>query len=385
MNSNEITLNTIEREYNRNNIKINDLEFKIKSLNGADIEHKGTGIATFGVIPWIVSVLSTTSLIKSGAIPIEWITALQVAVPATIGYGCYSLLQKKYKIKENLATFTEAKTQREVVLERARYEVEQANLKDINTMFSHLYKTLSSKYRLLTTLESDYDITAKNVNDLPSQEELASLEKCYETQLENLKIASTRKYLGEKYARQRDALTKVIDYALTPLASYAFSLMLIGAPAIMHGMGGGTPSTILQLEVFGIPAAISATSLIYLLSHNHIRTAAFKELNEKLGTSALPARATYDENLKDELYSAIIDAENAKQKLEEARRRYETLTGLPLGSLSTPPEIEENVDTLDHLTSSEATPEYQSPQPSDVQEKGKKLRKIYPSYGDSNE
>ncbi len=388
MNSIETTLRQIEKEYNENNQKINDLDFKIRSLNGADIEYIGGGAVAFGTIPWMASILSTPSLVKWGAIPIEWLTILQAAVPAAIGYGGISLLLKKNKTKENIATFSTAKTQREIVMERAGYEAEQANLKDINTMLSHVHNTLSSRSRLLTSLEPVYNISPKNVNVLPRQEELTELENGYETQLQKLKIASTRHFLGDKYFRQRDRMTKAMSYTLTPLMSYVFSMMLFGAPHIISRKEDAVPSPLLQIEFLGLPAVVSATSLIYLIYRNKVQTAAFKNLNDQLGTSAIPAHTTSDENLKDELYSSIIDVANMKMALEDARRRYETLSGLPLGTLSIPSTIsdnEENLDTSDSLTSSKPTPEYQAPLASDIQEEGKKLRKTYPSYGEYDE
>ena len=145
------TKEILEQEYNENVKKINDLEYKswITRINSFDRKFELS--TTFAIIPWIAIMFTTQLIAKSNIVPLELIQPLSIGVPALIGITGQQILYKKKKYKQELKEVSNAKSEKELIEENTRYDLEKAKLQDKNRTIKKTYDDLEANQIFLKT------------------------------------------------------------------------------------------------------------------------------------------------------------------------------------------------------------------------------------------
>ena len=323
----------LKKEYNENCTKISELSEKIRIIEKNDFETKSTIALLFSMLSWLAITFLLPTIIKTGIIPINLISPLSVVVPAFIGITGETLLTKKSNAKKEIKALSKSKSQKEIIAELTRYEIEREKLTSSNKVLEKAYDNLESKQNSFDLLSNEYNIVEKE-SDSKSVEELnLNIEKITEIldqKKRKIDIITTKSVLQEKFWRIRDRVQKVIDIITIFMLGGSGFMMVYDMPIIaINNLGNNIQ---LQTSILGILAPFGIGGLVcggYSLKRIKNRIYAFRNVNKELGQEALSEeikRKTYNNDIERfdiELENLINDACMIKLQLESERQKLD--------------------------------------------------------------
>ena len=316
----EKTKEILEKEYNENCTNINELNEKIRTIKANDLETKLTRAFAFSMIPWVATVLLSPAIINLGIIPINLISLLSIGVPTLIGITGEMLLTKKLKYKEKLESFSESKSQNEIIEESTRYEIEREKLRSSNKVLKKAFDNLEPEQYLFNSLSENDSKSFEKLN-------IENIDEILEKNKKEIDIITTKKFLKEKFWRIRDRFQKVIDFIVISILGGIGFMTLYNTPTIAINLRN---SIQLQTSILGIILPLGIGGLVcggYYLKRIKDYTYAFRNVNQELGQEALSDSEIINkiynndiENLDIELENLINDTCDVKLQLESKRQ-----------------------------------------------------------------
>ena len=316
----EKTKEILEKEYNENCTNINELNEKIRTIKANDLETKLTRAFAFSMIPWVATVLLSPAIINLGIIPINLISLLSIGVPTLIGITGEMLLTKKLKYKEKLESFSESKSQNEIIEESTRYEIEREKLRSSNKVLKKAFDNLEPEQYLFNSLSKNDSKSFEKLN-------IENIDEILEKNKKEIDIITTKKFLKEKFWRIRDRFQKVIDFIVISILGGIGFMTLYNTPTIAINLRN---SIQLQTSILGIILPLGIGGLVcggYYLKRIKDYTYAFRNVNQELGQEALSDSEIINkiynndiENLDIELENLINDTCDVKLQLESKRQ-----------------------------------------------------------------
>lgn len=310
----------LEKEYNENCTNINELNEKIRTIKANNFETKLTRTFAFSMIPWAATVLLSPAIINLGIIPINLISLLSIGVPTLIGITGEMLLTKKLKYKEKLESFSESKSQNEIIEESTRYEIEREKLRSSNKVLKKAFDNLEPEQYLFNSLSENDSKSFEKLN-------IENIDEILEKNKKEIDIITTKKFLKEKFWRIRDRFQKVIDFIVISILGGIGFMTLYNTPTIAINLRN---SIQLQTSILGIILPLGIGGLVcggYYLKRIKDYTYAFRNVNQELGQEALSDSEIINkiynndiENLDIELENLINDTCDVKLQLESKRQ-----------------------------------------------------------------
>lgn len=322
------TKEILEQEYNENVQKINDLEYKswITRINSFDRKFELS--TAFAMIPWIAIMFTTTLIAKSNIVPLELIQPLSIGVPALIGITGQQILYKKKKYKQELKEVSNAKSEKELIEENTRYDLEKAKLQDKNRAIKKTYDDLEANQIFLKTYSSRYIISEKEEKDIPDEDlkqKISDITNILEEEQEKLEKKSVKKFLSERFWRIRDKLQR-FDYIIAYGGlGFLMPYMIYNLPGIAI-IAMGLPLNTSSFEMFAPGVIGLVVGSTYGLNKRKNQLSAFNKINNELGDEKLPQfRNDGDsDEYEQQLTKQIEKVSATKMQLETTKRKLET-------------------------------------------------------------
>lgn len=322
------TKEILEQEYNENVKKINDLEYKswITRINSFDRKFELS--TTFAIIPWIAIMFTTQLIAKSNIVPLELIQPLSIGVPALIGITGQQILYKKKKYKQELKEVSNAKSEKELIEENTRYDLEKAKLQDKNRTIKKTYDDLEANQIFLKTYSSRYIISKKEEKDIPDEDlkqKVSDIASILEEEQEKLEKKSVKKFLSERFWRVRDKLQR-FDYIIAYGGlGFIMPYMIYNLPGIaINTMGLPLNTSFFEMFAPGVIGLVVGST--YGLNKRKNQLSAFNKINNELGEEKLPQfRKDGDsDEYEQQLTKQIEKVSATKMQLETTKRKLET-------------------------------------------------------------
>lgn len=319
----------LEKEYNENCLKIDDLNEKIRVLNANDFETNVSCAFGFSLIPLFVFTFLIPPVIKFGIIPLNIVPPLFVGVPALIGITGEKLLSKKYKCREKLKEFSKSKTQKERIEETIKYEIKKEKLNSINKVLKKNCDDLAANKNLISSLSTSYNITEKDVDKRNKEEienNINNLNNIMQKKQQDIDVATTKCVLKEKFWKVRDKFNRFSDILRYGVIGGFFCMTLYDMP-IIYASIAQLQNIQFQISLIGVyaPAIIGGLAGgVYGVKKRNNHTAVFKTINSELGDNAISeSRRDYEEDkqLNIELENIINYTCEIKLKLETEKQK----------------------------------------------------------------
>lgn len=103
----------LEKEYNENCLKINDLDKKIEVMNAYDFEKRAGFALIFSVVSLLVNILIIGIIPDFSFIPKTLITPLSFLTNTLVGITIEEILVRKTNLRERFKEFSKSKKQKE--------------------------------------------------------------------------------------------------------------------------------------------------------------------------------------------------------------------------------------------------------------------------------
>lgn len=314
----------LQKEIKKNNEQIATNNERTRMAKVNQFEYKVVETLIFSMLPyccWFVLFLILTqngtmaSILST--IPTESLPFIIVGSSLGIGTIWRKISDWKFKIKERLKAFTNAKTQSEKLQEEVKYAIELEKSKNRNKAIQQTMNLLNSNQSILNSLGNECDINNKFVPKTreDSQKRVEKISMLLNEKYDELDVLTTQKVLHKKFWKVRTSV-RVMDVMLTGMLGGIFATMVSDMPLIMIGMSGNSLTTYspVSSSLLFILAPIivgTAGSSVYMIKRNKDYEKTFNILNGELGENALPdkIKEAYEEQQD-------IDAKIANQMRE---------------------------------------------------------------------
>ena len=326
--------------------KVNQLDYQVSSIFG------------MFMIPYIILLLAYIVMIATNRIDliVNFISIPNCvlgmnATSLGIGVTVNMLTNKKYKIKERFKKFSNAKTESEKIEEQLSYELKLKKLQNRNLVLEKALKELEnadlkiidlSKYKNISTssLPKELENVLNNKYNLT-----LTLEKKYN----ELDLLTIQKYLTNELCKFRIKGQDTLEALCQGTFIGMIPFMYLVLPIIPISM---LEIAIPQFSIFGILGTLGISELstiTYNLSKNKTQKKFFNKLNESLEEKKLPTKV---ENVQEEINKIdslikrkISDICKIELQIEECNRSLDTL-----GSKEKIEKIEEFYKTISSKT-----------------------------------
>lgn len=274
-----------------------------------------------------------------------------VILGASTGLGIIgrTLMEKKFRLKERLRAFTNAKTDTEKLVEEIKNEIELKKMETRNHALREAMEKLTADEQKLKSISERYVINEKEERTQDSAKaKSASLMSKLQEKFIQLDSLVAKKVISDRFFHQRQKGQSIMDTmmmaggcGIAALLYYTLTLMTVSIHVtgpLVEGIGG-------TFTLFA-PAILTGTAAgIYHRVRNRNYQKAFSILNATLKDEALPSKSkdTFEErqtiqNLIDKTISEIV---TDTIELQEERRYLETF------NISTP-ESDEPAKEITH-------------------------------------
>ena len=221
------------------------------------------------------------------------------------------MFDKKYKPKERLKTFSNAKTQTEILEEEIYYQIEMEKAINRNKVLDEAKNLLNSNQSILSKISMRYELDDKNA---PQSKEEASqkvkeLSEFIKKQYNELDIATTKKVLHERFWKVRYKFHRITDFLMISMLIGVVMMCLTAFPIIT--MQSSLMNLITPLASFTIGAVGGS---VYMLKRNRDYRKVFKNLNNELGENTLK------ENCDEKFESAFEEEQEINALIENQIR-----------------------------------------------------------------
>lgn len=378
----------LEEEYKENGDAMIELNKKIRAYEVNDFDYRFQSTFALGAFPWIGAVLATPILMKTG-LSTEILHLLQAGIPIGIGVAGERAFTKHREMDVRLEEFSDAKTQREMVLERTKCKIEKECLIALNKVLRKTYESIESKEALLHSLDGEYNVSRRDTNNVVDRNvQIEKLRKLLEDAKEKVRVAATQCFLRDEFYKYRYRFFGNSDIFLYSMLGFVGGLGIIAGPALRAIVPDVPTSGWVGLEMFASATGACIGTATYLVHKNRNYTKVFLECNEALGDHKLPEtihhdhERDYEQDYYDRVLEKVIgDAVEIRLRLEEEITLKEAEdTAKELDSAQQTLEKIHGVSVVDPVTLEQHISLGVDEVP--VIDTDKKLNKTYPSGGD---
>lgn len=340
MNNVEKIKEILGREYYKYDMKIEELDKKIRIMKKNNIDSKFMIACGFSIAAWFFYDVFFSAIVIGGvvSIPVNLFAHLSIAIPILAGLTCERLLAKMFKVKEKLKAFSKAKSQSEEIEELTRYEIESEKLINSKKVLKRAYDYLNAKQNLCNSLSNQYNITVEKEDNRSITDIELSIEKLNEIldqEKKKLDVVTEKVVLEDKFWRIRSKTQRAIEF---------FGLVVIGA--VGFGLGYESPINHINLYASNIEVPLTMLGLFgsaglgglifggYSLKRTSDNIHAFKNINKELGQEALSdtiddLKLDDSEQFDVELEETINNAYAVKLQLELDKQKLNSMTQIP--------------------------------------------------------
>jgi len=255
-------------------------------------------------------------------------------VGGSLGIGAIAstLMAKKFKLKERLEAFSNAKTQADKLEEEIQYQIELEKANNRNKAIDQTLAVLNSNESLLRTMSSRYDINDRNAPQTgeEAEQKIEELSTLVKEKYDELDLATTKKVLHDRFWRVRAKWQKNIDTMMASMFSGMFTMFFSLFPIMLVRDTIASNSLFASLATTFSPLIVGIVGASgYMAKRNRDYKKAFNSLNSKLGDNALEDKIDDASNEQQELTSLIEsitrDISVAEVQLKEQQRALETI------------------------------------------------------------
>jgi len=322
----EECISILEKEYDEIQEKIKKLSNKIQILKYSSIKNKLERILSFSIVPFFMTfmVLALTNLnntsLSFSLNEVSLIATLMSTSSLTIGLIANNLLEKKYKVKERLKSFSNSKTNKEKIKETIEYEIEKEQLINRNKVIKETINTLQNEKDMIESLSNKYNIgdskyAKLSLNDL--KESIKELEKIISIRLYKIDLTTEKKEIN--IFQEKISNTSIVFYSML---TFALSLVLLNIPYMMFAFGTFPPFTLSILPTI-ICTVVYTTIACKLKSDNK---KVYLELKKDLEKNYENINLNNDNNsLNYEIEKGINTISTYKAELEKQKNMLNTM------------------------------------------------------------
>ncbi len=314
--------NIIENELNENIRKIECLEDKINIIKENTFNQKFVTGIPFGLISLIIIIINI-SILDFNLVPIELIQPLSICIPTLMGFIGQQIVYRKKQCKQKLRKVSNAKSNKDLLSEITKYEIEKEKLINKNKILNKVCTDLESDKYPFNIYYEKYSIAEKE--NCQTQEDLfQKINNILIEDEEKLDKLSIKKFLQKKFRNARFRLS-ISDYLFSyGMIGFALPFMiynLVGLELILNDLQLHT--SFLEIISPGIIGFVVATT--YGLNNRKNSISTFNSFNEKLGEDKLSLIETEDEEKKlgFELYKIMQNISKTKLYLESIKIKQE--------------------------------------------------------------
>lgn len=333
----------LEREIEKNNKPVLQYDEKNRMARTNQTDYKLTTTVLFSLMSYLVLFVVSAISLSIFDTPLFTSDLPTLAYPVVIlgdsvGLGTIArvVMEKKFKLKERMQAFTDAKTDTEKLVEEVKNEIELKKIENRNLALNRTIEKIRSDEKILRTVSDKYVINDKEEKSQEqSKEKVSSLMSLLKAKYAELDSLTTRKTISDKFFHQRQKGQSIMETIMAALGCgmgvmlYFVLTLMIAYTNKAAPLHQGIPALFTVFSPMVVGGVAAGT---YFTIRNKKHTKAFNILNETLGDDSLPSKSddTYVErqtlnNLINNTIKQIVDA---TVELQEERRYLESFSNI---------------------------------------------------------
>lgn len=265
------------------------LKYKIDVINRnkEDLNLKTIG-GIYSTLASIIYLIVMFFTLEGVILPIGISHLLLLVIPSILSVLGDLLLIKKFKLKEYLRNFSNAKKQTDLLEEETRYEMEYQKLLTINKVLKSVCEHMNIKKELIGELSVKFDIIPKSkekkcIKDLAL--ELSELESLYSSNMDELQKINIKEFLKNRFNDVRNDFMRYNTTFISVMASSVIEMMIALFPNIYMIYYQNIALGLLPIISPSIIVAIGG--YLYRKIKNKRRLDVFNKINHELGENGL--------------------------------------------------------------------------------------------------
>ena len=312
----------IEKEYNENCIKMDDLKEKSITIKMNSLKTKLSFFCACFIIPGGLSILLFNGLANPSIIPSNLVYPIAIGLPTLIGITGERIISNKFKLKEKLKSFSKSKSDKEKIEESTRYELEIEKLEISNKILKETCKELDKKTSPLFTnfnKNDDKSIILSNIDNI--KEDLNKKKQ-------NIDTIVTKNFLESKFFENLNKSEKSRNLLLGFLFGVLTLTILSNLPNLIVLNN--------SFNLMNLAISFAAGGLLtsgYQIKRNKDSLYAFRNINNELGTEAIDEESKEESLNSDnqkfidvEVINLINNSSFKKMQLELEKQKLNNLT-----------------------------------------------------------
>lgn len=316
----------LENAKRQNNEKINISGERTRMAKVNQFEYKCFTALFFSMLAYallfvITILLGIDNMLTGFSYPI-----ILIACSLALGVIGRILFDKKFKVKERLKAFSNAKTQAERFQEEVYYQIELEKAKNRNEVIDEVIKVFNSNQSMFGKTFGRYVLNDKNAPQINEEAEskMEELSVFIKEQYDKLDILTTQKVLHDRFWKVRQKFQRRSETIVLSMLCGIFTMFFCAFPTLRKG---GTTNII---EPFILLAIGIVCGSVYMLKRNRDYKKVFNNLNSGLGENALEENLdkTFEsaleeqKQIEEQIETQIRDISLAEVGLQECRRSY---------------------------------------------------------------
>lgn len=212
-------------------IKINEEKLKVLEINSLEVKGKLT--LSFSILAYFILFLISTFLNITNILPGAIYPTVLIGTSICVGTIGKNLIYKKYKIKDRLKGFTNARTEAEKMEEVVLSQIEIDKLNNKNKVIDETIEALTNENEMLNKMSDKYNISDKSTySNEEAKNNVNELSETIKKQYNELDELSTNKVLCEKFFTVEEKLKRRIQTMVFAMIS-GVSIMCISLPPLL--------------------------------------------------------------------------------------------------------------------------------------------------------
>ncbi len=397
----EKSKNELQRTIEKNNESslLYDERTRMAKVNQVDYKLTTTiAFSLFGYLGlFVISAISlaafdTPLFIQS--IPREIYPFVLLGGSGLIGTITRKAMEKKFKLKERLANFTNANTEQDKLTEEIKNEIELKKIETRNIALTRTIENLTSNEKTLSSLSSKYEINDKdnNLSIKEREEKGRQLESTLQSKYKELDTLTTTKVIHSRFSHQLDKSIRIMETLAASCMGGLYTLLYIFITIMIAYINTPfqlPPNFNSFLAVISPFIAGTVGTAGYLTYRDKVKNQAFETIKENLPETILNQSAENHLNCSQDLEQLInntitviigltIELQENKRALEEFYITCSEEETIMLSSTKSISEAKQSVLTTEDAleNSSLEEPSYESITPkAEKQNEAKTLTK----------
>jgi hypothetical protein len=316
----------LQEEIKNNNVQNSIIDERKRITYVNQFENKSFRITMFSGIAYLGTFILTNKYIS--IIPIEAYPFIITGIPLSIGIIVSNIFDWKFKIKERLKSFTNAKKEAEKLQEEVKYTIDFERIKNKNKIMEQTINILDKdNWNTDSKIQVDEELLNKKYNELDT--------------------LTTKKVLIEKFWKVRNKFINITDLIKNVIIiEFISTLMAIVHMFFLFPMEKSIKLLAAQYWL-SLSTIIVGVFTGYTCKKNKDYIKAFKNLNMELEENALSNNTKNSYKEKDDINAKIeneiTDISIMKAKLYEQKTILESYNNILRKSSLKENKVEEDI------------------------------------------